>query len=296
MAKRKRRKRSPTKPFVFIDTNIFLDFYRANREANLSLLERLKAVKDRVISTYQVEMEFLKNRQNVLVESLNNVKADPTPTLPAIFSDSATAKSVKNLAKDIKNKTDLQRKRIVNLLKNPKQNDTVYQVLTEIFQSPSDHVLTRDMDVRQRIKRLAWRRFMLGYPPRKKSDVSIGDALNWEWLIHCGQTFPGKIIIVSRDGDYGANIKNEYFLNDQLRHEYRDRVGNKGIEYTHLLSTALKQLQVAVPKDEVDAETESLKNTEAFARAFSESEVDFRKQMQESIRQQIDALRKSGDA
>ncbi len=275
MAKKTRKKRSPTKPFVFIDTNIFLDFYRANKEANLSLLERLKAVKDRVISTNQVEMEFLKNRQNVLVESINNVKSDPAPTLPAIFSDSTTAKSVKNLAKEIKKKTELQRQRIVNLLKNPKQNDTVYQVLSEIFQSPSEHVLTRDMDVKQQIKRSAWRRFMLGYPPRKKSDVSIGDALNCEWLIHCGKAFPGKIIIVSRDGDYGANIKNAYFLNDQLKHEYRERVGNKGIEYTHLLSTALKQLQVTVPEAEVAAETESLKNTTAFIRAFHESDQEF---------------------
>jgi len=116
------------------------------------------------------------------------------------------------------------------------------------------------MPLRRKIKRLAWRRFILGYPPRKRNDVSIGDAFNWEWLIHCGQTFPGKIIIVSRDGDYGTCIKTDCFLNDQLRHEYRDRVGTrKSIEYTQLLSSALKQLQVSVPKAEVDAETESLK-------------------------------------
>ena len=28
--------------------------------------------------------------------------------------------------------------------------------------------------------RLAWRRFLLGYPPRKANDTSIGDAVNWE--------------------------------------------------------------------------------------------------------------------
>jgi predicted nucleic acid-binding protein len=44
--------------YAFIDTNIFLDFYRTGNEASLSLLEKLKTVKDRILSTYQVEMEF----------------------------------------------------------------------------------------------------------------------------------------------------------------------------------------------------------------------------------------------
>jgi predicted nucleic acid-binding protein len=55
----KKRKRAPRQVYAFIDTNIFLDFYRDSNEATLSLLERLKPVRDRVISTYQVEMEFL---------------------------------------------------------------------------------------------------------------------------------------------------------------------------------------------------------------------------------------------
>ena len=52
----------PIQAYAFVDTNIFLDFYRTGNEASLSLLEKLKAVKDRILSTYQVEMEFLKNR------------------------------------------------------------------------------------------------------------------------------------------------------------------------------------------------------------------------------------------
>ena len=63
------------------------------------------------------------------------------------------------------------------------------------------------------------------YPPRKKNDTSTGDALNWEWLIQCGKNLPGKIIIVSRDSDYGATVKNHSFINDHLLQEYKGRVG-----------------------------------------------------------------------
>ncbi len=62
--------RRPRQVYAFIDTNIFLDFYRQSNDATLRLLERLKPVRDRIICTYQVEMEFLKNRQTVLLGAL----------------------------------------------------------------------------------------------------------------------------------------------------------------------------------------------------------------------------------
>jgi predicted nucleic acid-binding protein len=252
-------KRNPTQVYAFVDTNIFLDFYRTNNEATLKMLERLKPVKNRIICTYQVEMEFLKNRQTVLLDSLKEVKNPTSPTLPAIFANTSTSTSLKELTKLGKKKTDLLKKRIVKLLKSPSRNDVVYQVLEDIFQSQSDHVLTRDMQERHRIKRLALRRFLLGYPPRKNKDTSTGDALNWEWIIHCAKKFPGKIIIVSRDSDFGASVNDQSFLNDALRQEYRDRVGKrKSIVYTRRLSDALKELQIHVPENEVQAELDAI--------------------------------------
>lgn len=262
MAK-KGTQRRPTQVYAFIDTNIFLDFYRSNNEATLKMLERLKPVKHRVICTYQVEMEFLKNRQRVLLQFLKEVKNPATPTLPAIFADTATSNSLKEVTKQAKKKTSLLKDRILKLLKDPKQNDTVYQVLEELFQSPTDHVLTRDMKERHQIKRLAFRRFLLGYPPRKKDDTSTGDALNWEWIIHCASNFAGKFIIVSRDSDFGASVNDQYFLNDALRHEFRDRCGRKSILYTQRLSEALRELDVHVPDAEVEAEAEAIHDRQA---------------------------------
>jgi hypothetical protein len=43
----------PVKKLLFVDTNIWLDFYRARTEAGLSLLEHLEAVAEHIIVTSQ---------------------------------------------------------------------------------------------------------------------------------------------------------------------------------------------------------------------------------------------------
>lgn len=266
---------------AFVDTNIFLDFYRANNESTLKLLEKLMGIKKHIISTYQVEMEFMKNRQQVIVDAFKNINTQQLPTMPAILADSRDSNSLKTLNKNASEKVKLIKKRILTLLKSPKASDTVYQSLDDIFHSPSKHVLTRDMNIRHKIKRLAWRRFILGYPPRKNSDNSTGDALNWEWIIHCGQQLPGEIIIVSRDSDYGATVEGKSFLNDHLLQEYKDRVGiRKRITYTTKLSEALKRLHVSVTKKEEEAEVSQIK-MEAFREFMKTNLVEERRKREE---------------
>ena len=51
---------------VFIDTNIYLDFYRVRgTDATLSILKHFDENHDRIITTSEVEMEYKKNRQRV---------------------------------------------------------------------------------------------------------------------------------------------------------------------------------------------------------------------------------------
>jgi predicted nucleic acid-binding protein len=61
---------------LFVDTNVLLDFYRIRKsDISTKYLEQLEACRDRLIIGAQVEMEFKKNRQRVIVESLNNFTA-----------------------------------------------------------------------------------------------------------------------------------------------------------------------------------------------------------------------------
>jgi len=255
-----KKKRKSIQSYAFIDTNIFLDFYRHNNEATLTLLEKLGTVQERVISTYQVEMEFLKNRQTTFLKAIREVSVEIKGAVPAVVTDTQTMEVLKNLRKDGKKRIKSLNNKVENVLKNPNANDRVYRVLEGIFASENSHVLTRDMPERKRIKKQASRRFRLGYPPRKDNDTSCGDALNREWIIECSKILRGRIYIVSRDGDYGCEHNEKFYLNDQLKKEFRDRVGNKSVVFTKSLSEALRGLKVQVTKKEEDAEKLTLSN------------------------------------
>jgi len=57
---------------IFVDTNILLDFYRVRSGGGgLELLDLIEAHKDILITGSQVEMEYKKNRQRVILEALN---------------------------------------------------------------------------------------------------------------------------------------------------------------------------------------------------------------------------------
>ncbi|MDD5140654.1 MAG: PIN domain-containing protein [Verrucomicrobiales bacterium] len=247
---------------IFIDTNIFLDFYRSQTDAGLSLLRRAEGIPDKLITTFQVEMEFKKNRQEVIVESINALKPPTDIARPAIFSD---AKTFQLLQRDISN----AKKRVARLkhslkqaLAKPTTHDQVYRIVQRLLTNETNFNLAQNNKERFRIRRKALRRFLLGHPPRKKNDTSIGDAINWEWIVHCAQNSNAEIIIVSRDSDYGVTLEKESFLNDSLAQEFRSRVSRKRkIRLCTRLSEALKLFAVKVTEAEAKEEESIAKPT-----------------------------------
>lgn len=80
-------KTTKLKKLLFVDTNIWLDFYRARNDAGLALLKHAEAVADSIIVTYQLESEFKKNRQAAILEGMQELKPPGQIPRPAIFSD-----------------------------------------------------------------------------------------------------------------------------------------------------------------------------------------------------------------
>ena len=75
----KRNRRSEKDRFnealIFIDTNIFLDFYRMRvRGENVDWLKKIDDNIERMISTDQVEMEFKKHRQSEMAPFYRTVR------------------------------------------------------------------------------------------------------------------------------------------------------------------------------------------------------------------------------
>lgn len=242
---------------LFVDANIWLDFYRVRNDTGLRLLEHTEALADRVIVTYQLENEYKRNRQAALFEGMQELKAPQQIPRPGIFSDAAAAKMMAKNVKEAERRVKKLRDRVVRALRDPAAHDPVYQSCQRLFQKTDDLTLRRDNPLRRIIRRRAFRRFLHGCPPRKRNDTSIGDAFNWEWMVHCATERTAGLVIVTRDPDYGLTIDKESFINDALRQEFSERVSRKRpLRLYSRLSDALKLFDVEVTPQEEASEAE----------------------------------------
>jgi len=252
---------------IFIDTNILLDFYRVlSGGVGLELLELIDKHKDLVITGSQVEMEYKKNRQRVVLESLMAQKTPEWGGLspPAFLADAQPAKMVAKARDEIRKQQKKLKERIAAILEKPSSTDVVYRTLQRVFKHSCPHNLSRDKNVRFTIRNLARKRFVLGYPPRKPNDTSIGDAINWEWIVHCATESGKHVVIVTRDSDYGISYDGKFFLNDWLRQEFSERVSQtRKLVLTDRLAEAFKLVSVKVSQQAVEQEQKVLSEISA---------------------------------
>ena len=164
---------SSEKWLIFVDTNIFLDFYRQGGESAARQLEALDRHQECIITCDQVLMEFLNNRQAAIVAGINQIKKPTNAFIPSVIADAQAVRMLAKHVKDAEKKfTDIQSK-FEGILREPDRNDKVYKTVTRMFANGSTFNLCRPNNKRYEIRELARKRFDLGYPPRKKSDNSI---------------------------------------------------------------------------------------------------------------------------
>ncbi len=246
---------------LFVDTNVLLDFYRIRKsDISLKYLAQLEACKDRIVIGAQVEMEYKKNRQRVIVESLTKFGTPDWGKLtgPALVADLQAMKIIEKTKDEISKQIAKTNEKIEKILSDPIHHDPVYQCLQRIFKNDCGYNLSREKKERFAIRNLARKRFILGYPPRKPADTSIGDAINWEWIVRCSIDSGKHIVIVTRDTDYGAIHGGNSYLNDWLRQEFSERVSKKRkIILTDRLAKGLKIVHAAVT-EEMEKEEERM--------------------------------------
>ena len=247
---------------VFIDTKIFLDLYRLQgSDTSLSVLDHFDRNHDRIITTTQVEMEYKKNRQAAVLKSLRDATAcnEAQVTVPAVLRDAQVERSMRAARQRVSEHTRRLRGRAAKLIGEPGRNDIIYKVLQQLFRAKRPCHLSTNPSGRHPIDRLARKRFCLGYPPRKDGDASMGDAVNWEWMIHCANELDRDMVIVSRDSDYGVKWEHDAILNDWLRQEFAERVGRKRtITLTPRLTEGLSIAGIKVARAEIEQEEREL--------------------------------------
>jgi len=214
--------------------------------------------------TDQIEMEFLNNRQGVISSALGNLKAPAiTAFAPACLADSKTAAAIDKNFKLIRKQIDLMKERFAKILKDPNINDQVFKSFKQIVANSVHNLKLAESGKKKQIVDLAIQRFQRGFPPRKKQDHSIGDAINWEWILDCAANLSASVLIVSRDGDFGVSLDKKFYLNDWLSQEFKERVSMKRkAELTPSLSQALKRLNVKVTAAEEREEQSIMKQTQ----------------------------------
>jgi len=246
---------------LFVDTNVLLDFYRIKKsDVSTKYLEQLEICKDRLILGSQVEMEYKKNRQRVIVEAMNAFSGPDWNKLtpPALVSELQATKMLEKHRRQLVMQQKKLNATITKILGDPSRCDPVYQTLQRLFKYDSPLNLSREKKERFAIRNLARKRFVLGYPPRKNSDTSIGDAVNWEWIVRCSSETGKHVVIVTRDTDYGVIHEGSSYLNDWLKQEFSERVSKKRkIILTDKLSQGLKLVHAAVTR-EMEQEEEQL--------------------------------------
>ena len=274
---------------VFIDTNIYLDFYTYRNDLSLSLLRRLDNNHDRIITTAEVEMEYKKNRQKVILKALHSIKPQSAGQLnvPSFLKESTYNKTFSRLVKEWNGLADKLLIRTEKLLESPGRYDPVYRILQRLFKARAACHLNRGNRMRKEIRENAQKRYILGYPPRKPNATSIGDSINWEWIIYCATQCHDDIILISRDSDYGALERNNYYLNDWLVQEFKERVSHKRpITLTGRLSEGFKIAGITVPAAEEQAE-------EKFLQALPETSLRALVSEAEELRNRLAHLRES---
>jgi hypothetical protein len=244
------------KSLVFIDTTVLLDFYRVtgHRDA-LSILERVDKNLDSFIITGQVEMEFKKQRQSII---LGSHAAFSAPKVPAFLSNTDALKD----AQDVVDKLGKAIKARMLEILHKHSDDTVYATAERLFRHVSKWNLGHDEKKLTPIRRRAVRRFAMGYPPRKREDTSMGDAINWEWILHCAKEAAKDVVVVSGDSDYGRAVDGKPVMNDWLMQEFARRTA-RTVSLANGLASGLKAAGIAVTEQQEQAEKEFVRNSAA---------------------------------
>lgn len=251
------------KHLIFIDTNIFLDFYRQRKtDLALSQLRHIEQNIGEIITGNEVEMEFKKNRQRIIQETLKATKTlnagDYSP--PVFLSESKAAGKIANSIKHVNARIKEFEKRARRVIEAPSRYDRVWKVLQKLFKDENPLNLNREKKDRFRIRKLAFKRFVLGYPPRKDKDISIGDSYNWEWIVECARQRNRGVVIVSRDSDYGVKSGESFIINDWLKKEFSERVSTRQkLILTNSLSEGFKLASIVdVAQSEIEKDKQAI--------------------------------------
>lgn len=209
---------------IYIDTNVFLDFYQASTD-RLAVFEDILGRSNTVLLTQQTVNEFRRNRIARLTTLADHIRKGPHPhlyttavvqALPGFNEWVKARDAAKKAAQDIASE--------LTSWVMKEESDPVLAAFEKLVNS------AKVVDFDDTLIERARRRKVLGQPPTSPDKHTIGDELIWESLLTWKDD---DLVVVTRDSS---------FLDNQaiLKREYEAATGKKLIEFTDSLAAGLK--------------------------------------------------------
>lgn len=252
---------------LFIDTNIFLNFYHFSNEdlESLSDLSNLiEANKVEIFLTEQVLQEFSRNRESKIQDAVKRLNSnDAKAEIPQMIKDYEEANELKKAEKIFRER----KKALLDKLSHDISNNSLKadKVLRDLFDK-IEIIKTSD-----EIFNAAKRRYDIGNPPGKKG--SLGDAINWESLLTT-ISYGEDIYFVSGDTDYISEL-NENDFSSFLLKEWENKKASK-LHFYKSFNNFLKHKfpDVKITSEEIkEAKIEAFENSPNFDGARARLEV-----------------------
>jgi predicted nucleic acid-binding protein len=250
---------SKTTMHVFIDTNVFLDFFAFSKDDLVQLQKLVDSIRDGSLKLYlprEVIDEFDRNREKCIKETLDQLSNGKGP------------KDLPHLAYGYPQSTEFEkavrafehaRGKLIQILRTEAANKTL--AADRLFESL--RVAAGVIETSSEVLGAAQLRKALGNPPGKGE--SLGDQLNWETLLR-SVAAKSDLYIVSRDPDYKSPLdagKPRQYLAD----EWKSRNGGDLRLYAEiklLLDAYFPMIQLRVDQEK-KATISALENSLSFA-------------------------------
>lgn len=243
---------------VFVDTNVLLNLYHLSGPDLDEVKKILKLAENKQIELLvpqQVADEFWRNRERVIRDALDTfAKTKAQAFLPNIVR-------VNPKSSELRKAVDL-----VNSLAKALREETEQTIQEQKL--PADKLvellLKKCEPVPAEVIERAQLRRQLGNPPGKAD--SLGDAVNWEWLLSKADEWD-DLIIISADGDFESELTPSQ-AKEFLRREWQSAtsIGNLGL-YKGLPEFLKAKFPEIKLSDEIDklAAIERLEKSLSFA-------------------------------
>ena len=199
---------------IYIDTNIFLEMYRANLKKDIvTIMNFIFQNKKHFVITEQTKNEFLRNRMGVLNSTLAEFLNQTSISYGAssFLRSLSSFKSYKESLQKLESAKNSVKNEIETITNNP-EKDQVYKKFMHLC-FPSI-IKTTDAIVDS-----AHRRKLMGNPPTSDK-YTCGDEIIWESLLSYERQKKNDLIIVTKDKTFSDNIlflSDEYFENTGKR-------------------------------------------------------------------------------